>query len=51
MGWRSDVSRALVRKLARRQGLAVEAQVNRWGKNGELGVPRFRDAVSILRPG
>jgi ubiquinone/menaquinone biosynthesis C-methylase UbiE len=52
LGWRSDVSRALVRRLARRQGLIVEAQVNRWGENAELGVPRFRDAVSILqRPG
>jgi len=51
IGWRSDVSLALVRKLARRQGLVVEAQANRWGKKGELGVPRFRDAISILRPG
>jgi len=51
-GWRSDVSRALVRKLARRHGLIVEEQLNRWGKNRDFGVPRFRDAISILcRPG
>jgi len=48
-GWRSDVSRLLVRKLAKSQGLIVEEQVHRWGKNREFGVSRFHDAISILR--
>jgi ubiquinone/menaquinone biosynthesis C-methylase UbiE len=48
-GWRSDVSRVLVRRLAKKHGLIVEDQVNRWGKSGDFGVPRFRDAISILR--
>src|SRR5262249_24383731 len=48
-GWRSNVSRALVRKLAKKQGLTVERQLNRWGRHLEFGVPRFRDAISVLR--
>ncbi|MEM7356021.1 MAG: class I SAM-dependent methyltransferase [Acidobacteriota bacterium] len=47
-GWRSDVSRALIRRLARRHGLRVESQLSRWGENLEFGVPRFRDAISCL---
>ena len=46
-GWRSDVSRALARRLARRQGLRVEAGSQQV--DHEFGVPRFRDAISILR--
>ena len=47
-GWRSDVSRPLIRKLAARHGLQVEAQFNRWGETGDFGVPRFRDAITHM---
>lgn len=47
-GWRSDVSRTLIRKLAQRHGLRVDAQISRWGEHAENGVPRFRDAISQL---
>ena len=51
-GWRSDVSRSLVRRLAARRGLRVDAQIDRWGEHGEFGVPRFRDAIShLVKPG
>jgi len=48
-GWRSDVSRLLVRRLAKKHGLIIENQVVRWGESLGFGVPRFRDAISILR--
>lgn len=48
-GWRSNVSRVLFGKLARRHGLIVEEQVSRWGKLRDFGVPRYRDAISVLR--
>jgi hypothetical protein len=35
-GWRSDVSRVLVQRLARSHGLIVEEQVNRWGKDRDF---------------
>ena len=47
-GWRSDVSRSLLRRLARRRGLSVDRQIDRWGRHGEFGVPRYRDAITIL---
>jgi len=47
-GWRSDVSRSRIRKLAGRNDLQVEAQFNRWGKHQDFGIPRFRDAISHL---
>jgi ubiquinone/menaquinone biosynthesis C-methylase UbiE len=48
-GWRSDVSGHLFRKLAMRHGLVVKDQLTHWGKNQEYGVPRFHDAISLLR--
>ena len=48
-GWRSDMSRFLFARLARRCGLRVEKQVDRWGWRGEFGVPRYGDAISLLR--
>lgn len=51
-GWRSNVSRERIRRLAGRHGLVVRAQVNTWGQNGEFGIPRFGDCISILsQPG
>ena len=48
-GWRSDMSRRHFKKLARRCGLRVEQQIDRWGRSGEFGVPRYRDAITFLR--
>ncbi|MCZ6837630.1 MAG: class I SAM-dependent methyltransferase [Planctomycetota bacterium] len=51
-GWRADVSRTLVRAIAKKQGLIVEDQVNTWGQQGEFGIPAFFDAITILtKPG
>ncbi|MEM1181705.1 MAG: class I SAM-dependent methyltransferase [Acidobacteriota bacterium] len=47
-GWRSDVSRSLFQRLAKRSGLKVDEQIDRWGPSGEFGVPRYRDAVTLL---
>ena len=46
---RSPVSALLMRRLARRAGLELELQLNRWGPQQRFGVPRHRDMVSILR--
>ena len=45
-GWRSDVSKESVRRIAKRSGLIVDSQVNSWGDgyNNRL----FNDWVSIL---
>jgi SAM-dependent methyltransferase len=48
-GWRSDVSRELVCKLADRAGLGVESQVQTWGENGQFGLLRYRDWMTTLR--
>ena len=47
-GWRSNVSKRVVRKLAVHKGLVVEDQVRYWGRNNEFGVPRFGDWITIL---
>ncbi|WP_242529146.1 class I SAM-dependent methyltransferase [Methylacidimicrobium sp. B4] len=47
-GWRSDVSRELIRGAARQSGLAVVSQRRSWGPNREFGVPRYGDWITIL---
>ena len=47
-GWRSNVSAAMIARLAREAGLNVEDQMQYW--NG-CGVPRFNDCISVLRSG
>jgi ubiquinone/menaquinone biosynthesis C-methylase UbiE len=50
-GWRSNVSRELVRQLAQQHGLRVEAQFQSWGPNGEYWAKRFSDCLTrLLRP-
>ena len=46
-GWRSNVSAQLVDEMATAAGLRVENQL-REGEPG-VGVPRFRDVISVLR--
>jgi ubiquinone/menaquinone biosynthesis C-methylase UbiE len=48
-GWRSDVSRELIRRLAERAGLTVESQVQTWGQNGKFGLLRYGDWMTTLR--
>ncbi len=48
-GWRSDVSRWMVRRFASDQGLQVVSQLTRWGDQGQFGIPLYRDTISILR--
>lgn len=47
-GWRSDVSKRLVAKLAKDNGLTVDDQVRWWGPNDKFGVPRFGDWITIF---
>ena len=47
-GWRSDVSRKLVRQLVKKSGLTLESQVDTWDKERGIGVPRYGDAVTIV---
>ena len=48
-GWRSNISKRLFKELAVDKGLGVEAQMQRWGKNHEFGIPRYGDFITILR--
>jgi ubiquinone/menaquinone biosynthesis C-methylase UbiE len=48
-GWRSDVSKRMIRASAANAGLRVENQVRFWGDRHEFGVPRFGDCITILR--
>lgn len=47
-GWRSQVSRGLVRQLAAGSRLAVESQVDSWGADGRCTCRLFQDAISTL---
>lgn len=47
-GWRSNVSRELVRELAQQSGLGVVSQLQRWGPAGKFGVPQFGDWITTL---
>ncbi len=48
-GWRSNVSHRVVARMVVEAGLEVEKQINRWGPNRAFGVPRYRDAITIIR--
>jgi ubiquinone/menaquinone biosynthesis C-methylase UbiE len=45
-GWRSNVSRKLIRQLAAVNGLKVIRQLQFWEEG--VGVPRFNDCITIL---
>jgi len=47
-GWRSNVSRQTIRRLATNQELRVEGQIQSWGKNREFGLERYGDFVTTL---
>ena len=46
-GWRSNVSKEVIRKLARQNGLNVLNQLQYWDIRG-IGVPRFNDCITEL---
>jgi len=51
-GWRSELSKELIRELAEKNGLRVEAQFNSWGDKLQYNNKLFHDYVSVLcRPG
>lgn len=47
-GWRSDVSAALVCRLAQRAQLKVEDQVQSWGEQEGFGLQRYGDWITTL---
>jgi ubiquinone/menaquinone biosynthesis C-methylase UbiE len=47
-GWRSDVSKRIVRDLAVDRKLVVDDQIRFWGESNEFGVPRFGDWITLL---
>ncbi|MHB1326060.1 MAG: class I SAM-dependent methyltransferase [Thermoleophilia bacterium] len=48
-GWRSDISRQKIVKLARKNGMAVQDQIRSWGASGEYSFEKYGDYISILR--
>ena len=47
-GWRSDVSKEFIKKIAEQNGLHVKYQINCWGKNKEYNIKLFNDFISKL---
>ena len=47
-GWRSDVSKEMVRDLAKKQGLSVLGQVNSWGERNQFTTRLFNDYISKI---
>lgn len=47
-GWRSNVSKKVIRKLARLNGLQILHQLQYW-QDGSVGVPRFNDCITIIK--
>ena len=47
-GGRSNISRELIAKVAKKYGLEVEDQVDTWGENYEYNMKLFKDYMTIL---
>jgi ubiquinone/menaquinone biosynthesis C-methylase UbiE len=47
-GWRSDVSRQTIERIAKNAGLVVEYQVNSWGEENQYNVKLYRDFITKL---
>jgi ubiquinone/menaquinone biosynthesis C-methylase UbiE len=47
-GWRSNISKELIKKIAENNHLKVEAQINSWGENFKYNIKLYRDYISIL---
>lgn len=46
-GWRSNVSKKLIQKFAKKSNLKVNWQKQFW-QDGKMGVPRFNDCITEL---
>ena len=47
-GWRADVSKKMIIKIAEKYGLKIGYQINSWGKNNEFNVKFFNDYITEL---
>jgi ubiquinone/menaquinone biosynthesis C-methylase UbiE len=47
-GWRSNISKQMVRNLASKNDLKMIDQLQYWDKKNKIGVPRFNDYITIL---
>ena len=47
-GWRSNISKSTIRKIADLNNLGISRQYQFWDDNGEFGVPRFNDYISEI---
>ena len=48
-GWRSNISKKMVRNLALKNGLAIIDQLQYWNEKEKIGVPRFNDYITFLQ--
>ncbi len=48
-GYRSQLSKEAVTRLAKAAHLQVEAQIQWWGEAKSFGIPRYNDWITILR--
>jgi ubiquinone/menaquinone biosynthesis C-methylase UbiE len=48
-GWRSNISKQMVRNLASKNGLTIIDQLQFWDEKEKIGVPRFNDYITILQ--
>lgn len=47
-GWRADISKDLIKRIAEKNDLHVEYQINSWGKNNEYHIKLFNDFISKM---
>jgi len=47
-GWRSDISKDIIKKIAEKNNLRIDYQINCWGKNKEYNVKLFNDFISKI---
>jgi len=47
-GWRSDISKYFIKKIAEKNDLRVEYQINCWGENNAYNIKLFNDSISKL---
>ena len=47
-GWRSNISNKTIRKLATKNGLRTDRQIQYWDQDKKVGTPRFNDCITIL---
>ena len=48
-GWRSNISKQMIRSLVLKHGLTVIDQLQFWDQKEKIGVPRFNDYITIIQ--